>query len=172
MIGPEPHAALWVHPTAYVSADARLHASSRGTRIWIGAHSQIYDFVVIRAVGGDGDIVIGEHCYINPGATLYSGSGIRMGNYVLIGPGCVIAPANHAFERTDIPIRHQGFQPSRGGVVIDDDVWVGANCTLLDGARIGRGAVVAAGAVVNGPVEPFAIMGGIPARKIGERGPT
>ncbi len=160
---------LWIDPSATVSPDARIHASSRGSRIRIGAHSHIYDYVVFRAVGGVGDISIGEHCYINPHTVIYSGSGVRFGNYVLIGPACVIAPANHAIDRLDVPIRHQGFMPSRGGVVIDDDVWVGAHCTLLDGTHIGRGAVIAAGAVVSGTVEPYAIYGGVPARRIGER---
>ncbi len=160
---------LWIHPTASISADARIHPSSRGTKIRIGANSFVYDFVVIKAVGGDGDVDIGEHCYINAHTTIYSGTGVKFGNYVLIAPGCVIAPTNHAFDRTDMPIRHQGFMPSRGGVVIDDDVWVGAHCTLLDGTKIGRGAVIAAGAVVTGDVEPYAIYGGVPAKKIGER---
>lgn len=160
---------LSIHPTASISIDARIHASVRGSRIVIGAHSFVYDFVVIRAVGGSGDIVIGDHCYINAHTVIYSGSGVLLGNYVLIGPGCVVAPANHRIDRLDMPIRHQGFMPSRGGVVIEDDVWIGANSTLLDGARLGRGAVVAAGAVVHGPVEPWAICGGVPARKIGER---
>jgi acetyltransferase-like isoleucine patch superfamily enzyme len=167
---PGENVPLWIHPTATVSPDARIHPSQRGTKIRIGAHSFLYDFVVLRAVGGDGDIVIGEHCYINSGTTIYSGSGVKMGNYVLIAPGCVIAPTNHAFDRLDIPMRHQGFMPSRGGIVIEDDVWVGANCTLLDGALIGKGAVIAAGAVVNGPVESLAIYGGVPAKRIGERG--
>ena len=136
-------AALQIDPTAFVSPDARIHASSRGSRIVIGAHSQVYDFVEIRAVGGTGDIVIGEHCYINPHCTLYSGSGIRLGNYVLVGPGCSIVPANHALERTDVPMRKQGFMPSRGGVIVEDDVWIGAHCVLLDGAyiEIGRAHV-------------------------------
>lgn len=161
--------ALWIDPSATVSPDARIHASVRGNCIRVGAHSHIYDYVVFRAVGGSGDIVIGEHCYINPHTVIYSGSGVRFGNYVLIGPACVIAPTNHAIDRLDVPIRHQGFMASRGGVVIEDDVWVGAHCTLLDGTHIGRGAVIAAGAVVSGTVEPYAIYGGVPARKIGER---
>lgn len=160
---------LSIHADAFVSPDARIQPSTRGTVISIGAHSFIYDFVVIRAVGGDGDIVIGEHCYINPHTTIYSGSGVKMGDYVLIAPGCVIAPTNHAIGDLATPIRKQGFMPSRGGVVIADDVWIGANSTLLDGADIGTGAVIAAGSVVNGPVEPFAIYGGAPARKIGDR---
>lgn len=158
-----------IHPSAEISADARIHSSTRGTHISIGACSCLYDFVVIRCVGGDGDIVIGEHCYINPGTVIYSGSGVTLGNYVLIGPSCVLAPANHAFERTDIPIRKQGFMDSKGGIAVEDDVWIGANATILDGAHIGTGAVIAAGAVVGGIVEPYAIYGGVPARKIGER---
>lgn len=160
---------LEIDPTAHVSPDARIHGSIRGSRIRIGPHVQIYDFVVIRAVGGDGDIEIGEHCYLNPHCVLYSGHGIRLGSYVLIGPGTVIAPANHAFERRDVVMRQQGFMPSRGGVVIEDDVWIGANATVLDGARIRRGAVIAAGSVVRGEVGTFEIWGGVPARRLGER---
>lgn len=167
----DERAPLWIDPTATVSPDARIHPSARGTKIRIGAHSFLYDFVVLRAVGGDGDIIIGDHCYINCSTTIYSGSGVRLGDYVLVGPACVIAPANHAFDRLDIPIRHQGFMCSRGGVVVEDDVWIGANCTLLDGTRIGKGAVIAAGAVVTGTVESLAIYGGVPARRIGGRGP-
>ncbi len=155
---------LEIHPTAYVSPEARIHPSQRGTRIAIGAHSQVYDFVVIRAVGGTGDVVIGEHCYINPHCTLYSGSGIRFGDYVLVGPGCSIVPANHAFDRPDIEIRKQGFMPSRGGVVVEDDVWIGANCVLLDGTHIETGAVVAAGSVVSGRIGAREVWGGNPCR--------
>ena len=158
-----------VDPTAYISPDARIHGSSRGTRIIIGAHTQIYDFVVIRAVGGDADIVIGEHCYINPHCTLYSGSGIRFGNYVLVGPGCSIVPANHAIDRTDVEIRKQGFMPSKGGVVIEDDVWIGAGCVVLDGTHIEKGAVIAAGSVVSGRIEGNAVWGGNPCRLLRKR---
>jgi virginiamycin A acetyltransferase len=160
---------LSVDPTAWVSPDARIHASQRGSRIAIGAHSQVYDFVVIRAVGGTGDIVIGEHCYINPHCVLYSGSGIRFGDYVLVGPHCSIVPANHAIERTDVVMRKQGFMPSRGGVVVEDDVWIGAHCVLLDGTHIESGAVIAAGSVVSGRVTGKTVWGGNPCRLIRAR---
>src|SRR5258706_137421 len=100
---------LDIHASAYVSAHAKIYPSQRGTRIVIGAGTEIYDYVVIRAVGGTGDIVIGERCYINPHCTLYSGSGIHIGNDVLIAPGCSIVPANHSVDRLDITIRRQGF---------------------------------------------------------------
>lgn len=158
-----------IDATAVVSPDARLHGSVRGTRIVVGAQCRIYDFVVMRAVGGAGDIVLGAHCYINAHCVLYSGNGIVLGDYVLVGPNTSIVPANHAFERVDMPMRHQGFMPSRGGVSIADDVWIGANCAILDGARIGRGAVIAAGSVVRGEVGAFEIWGGVPARRLGRR---
>ena len=161
--------ALEIDPTARISATARIHESQRGTRIVIGAHTEIYDYVVIRAVGGEGDIVIGEHCYINPHCTLYSGAGIRMGNYVLVAPGCSIVPTNHAHERIDVVMRKQGFMPSRGGVVIEDDVWIGANCVLLDGTHIETGVVVAAGSVVSGRLTARSLWGGNPVRHLRDR---
>jgi virginiamycin A acetyltransferase len=164
-----PSPALDIHPSAYVSVDARIYPSVKGTRIVIGPHTQIYDFVVIRAVGGDGDITIGSHCYINPSCVLYSGTGITMGDYVLIGPGCSIVPANHEIGRTDVVIRKQGFMPSKGGVVIEDDVWLGANCVVLDGTHIETGAVIAAGSVVAGRITARAVWGGNPCRLIRAR---
>ena len=160
---------LIVHPTANISPTARIHPSVRGTRISIGPETQIYDYVVIRAVGGDGDIVIGDRCFINPHCTLYSGTGIKIGNDVLIAPGCTIVPTNHAIYRLDTTIRKQGFMPSKGGVVIEDDVWIGANCVLLDGAHIGSGAVIAAGSVVATSLAGKAIWGGNPCRKLRDR---
>jgi len=160
---------LSIDPTAYVSPDARIHASTRGTKIRIGAQSQIYDFVVIRAVGGAGDVTIGEHCYINPHCTLYSGNGIKLGNYVLLAPHVCVVPSNHAYARRDVEIRHQGFAPSKGGVEIGDDVWIGANTTILDGAKIGKGAIIAAGSVVSGEIPPYQIWGGVPAVYIKDR---
>jgi acetyltransferase-like isoleucine patch superfamily enzyme len=158
-----------IHPTAYISQDARIHHSVRGTKIIIGANSEIYDFVVIRAVGGMGDIVIGEYCYLNPHTVLYSGNGIILGNHVLIAPNCSIVPTNHSYSLINVPIRKQGFMPSKGGVVCEDDVWIGANCVLLDGAYIEKGAIIAAGSVVNGRVPAYQIWGGSPAKYIKER---
>ena len=158
-----------VSKKAVISPDARIHPSIRNSRLVIGDFTEIYDFAVIRFVGGDGDIEIGEHCYINPHCVLYSGNGIKLGNYVLIAPNTSIVPANHAINRRDVYIRNQGFAQSRGGVVIEDDVWIGANCVLLDGTYIERGAVIAAGSVLNTRVAAHTIWGGVPAKFIKDR---
>ena len=154
---------------AIISADARIYPSVRGSLLRIGANTRIFDFAVIQFVGGNGDITIGEHCYINPHCVLYSGSGINIGNNVLIASGTMIVPANHSIKSRNELIRNQGFLPSRGGVIIEDDVWLGANCVLLDGTHIERGAVIAAGSVVNGKIPAYTIWGGIPAKFIKER---
>lgn len=160
---------LQVHPDAVVSPDARIFPSTRGTRITIRAGARIEPFALIRCVGGTGDVDIGECSYINPYCVLYSGNGIRIGRDVLVAPGCQIVPANHEFARRDIPIRMQGFRPSRGGVVIDDDAWIGANAVLLDGTHVGRGAIIGAGSVVSGTVPAYEIWGGNPLRKLKDR---
>ncbi len=160
---------LQIHPMAVVSADARILPSTRGTRIVICANAHIEPFALIRCVGGNGDIEIGENSYVNPYCVLYSGNGIRLGRDVLLAPGVQLVPTNHAFARRDVPIRLQGFLPSRGGIDIEDDAWVGANTVVVDGARIGRGAIVGAGSLVTGAVPSYEIWAGNPLRKLGER---
>jgi acetyltransferase-like isoleucine patch superfamily enzyme len=153
----------------FISPDARIHPSVRGTRIVIGRGTQIYDFVCIKAVGGSGNLIMGEHCYINPNCVIYTGNGITMGEYVLLAPGVMLMPTNHAFIRRDIPIRHQGFAETKGGITIDDDVWIGTNSVILDGTQIGKGAIIAAGSVVRGTVPAYEIWGGTPAVKLRDR---
>lgn len=160
---------LTVDPTAKISSLADIEVSVRGTKITIGARTMVDSFVKIKPAGGSGDVVIGEDCALNSGTVLYTGNGITIGDAVLIAANCTLAPTNHEFSDPDRRIRDQGFQPSRGGIVIEDDVWLGANVVVLDGAVIGRGTIVAAGAVVRGVLEPMSIYAGAPARRVGSR---
>jgi virginiamycin A acetyltransferase len=161
--------ANYIHPSAIISDKASIDVSKRGTHTYIGENSEIDDFVKIKHVGGKGDIRIGNNSYINSGGVLYSGNGITIGDNVLIGPNCNIVPVNHEYSSIEIPIRKQGFQKSKGGIIIENDVWLGAGVTLLDGALIGTGCVIAANSLVIGETEKNSVYAGVPAKKIKSR---
>ncbi len=158
-----------LHPTARISTLADIEDSTRGTRIVIGEQSVLDAFVKIKPAGGSGDLIIGARTVINSGCVLYTGNGIQIGDDVAIAANCTFAPVNHEYRRRDIPIRQQGFRPSKGGIVIEDDVWIGANCVILDGAILRRGCVIGAGAVVRGEVAAYSINAGQPLAVIGWR---
>jgi acetyltransferase-like isoleucine patch superfamily enzyme len=155
--------------TARVSKFADIEDSVRDTRIVIGPRAVIDSFVKIKPAGGIGDVTVGEGSYINSGTVIYTGHGVSIGKGVLIAANCTLAPGNHQFDRADITIAAQGFQPSRGGIVIEDDVWIGANCVILDGAILRRGSVVGAGAVVRTELAANTVYAGNPLREIGKR---
>jgi len=155
--------------SARVSPLADIEDSVRGSRIVIGANSVIDSFVKVKPAGGSGDLVIGEHVVINSGCVLYTGQGITIGHHVAIAANCTLAPVNHAYRDRTRLIREQGFLPGRGGIVIEDDVWIGANCVLLDGTVLRRGCVVGAGSLVRGELAPYTVYGGQPLRVLGER---
>lgn len=116
-----------------------------------------------------GALEMGENAALNINVVVDADGGhIRMGAHVTVGPGTVIRAANHNFDRTDVPIMFQGHE--YGEVTIEDDVWIAANCTITPGVRIGRGAVVGAGAVVTKDVEPYTVVGGVPAKPLRKRG--
>ena len=160
---------IQIDPTARVSRWADIEDSVRGTLIQVQAGAVIDSFVKIKPVGGMGDVVIGASSVINSGCVLYSGNGIKIGRLVSVAANCTFAPVNHAYKHCDRPIQEQGFMPSRGGIVVEDDVWIGANCVLLDGATLRQGCVVAAGSIVRGEVAPFTVVGGQPLRVLGSR---
>ena len=140
-------------------------------------------------------IVLGDHVKIGPYSTLLGapisnlGEGIRfgansavdaysfigsagpitVGENVIMGQHVCFHPENHNFDRTDVPIKSQGT--TRLGITIEDDVWVGANVTFLDGAYVGRGAVIGAGSLVRGKIPPYSIAVGSPAKVIRTREP-
>ena len=97
---------------------------------------------------------LGINCRIS-GKTL-------IGNNVMMGPNVCIFTKNHAFSRTDIPMNMQGMSNERP-VIIEDDVWIGANVIILPGVKISKGAIIGAGAVVTKNVPEYAIVCGNPA---------
>lgn len=109
-------------------------------------------------------IEIGNYVCINHYSHLGGQGGLIIGNYVNLGPNTCLITANHSFDRFDVPMAWQGITTKP--IHIDDDVWLGANVVVLPGVHIGRGAIVGANAVVTKNVEPFAIVGGVPAKLI------
>jgi acetyltransferase-like isoleucine patch superfamily enzyme len=161
---------LKISPTAKISPLADIEESRRGTLIEVGDHVAIDSFVKIKPAGGNGALKIGPGTTINSGCVFYTGNGIVIGRDCAIAANCTFAPANHAIDDRDVPIVKQGFMPSRGGIRIEDDVWIGANVVLLDGALLRRGCVIGAGSVVRGEIPPYAVCAGAPARIVRYRG--
>ena len=92
---------------------------------------------------------------------------IEIGDRVLMGPRVTLLGENHDFGDVDRSIKEQGV--TRDGIVIHDDCWLGAGCTVLAGVSIGSGAVVAAGSVVTRDVPAMTVVAGVPARVVRER---
>jgi len=160
---------LHIDPTAHVSALADIEDSTRGSVIAIGAHSSVDSFVKFKPAGGSGNVRIGARVVVNSGCVFYTGNGITIGDDVAIAANCVFAPVNHAVQRRDVLIREQRFMPSRGGIVIEDDVWIGAGSVLLDGTVLRRGCVIGALSLVRGEVPAYSIQAGQPLRLLGWR---
>jgi len=100
---------------------------------------------------------------------LYIGNGISIGENVLIGTNCVLAPTNHNYEDAKILIQRQGFKKARGGIRSGNDVWIGSLTSVLDGSTLGNGCVVGASSLIRGVLDEFCIYAGNQIRKIGTR---
>ncbi len=160
---------ILIAPAAHVSPMADIEDSKRGSRISVGDNSVIDSFVKIKPAGGIGDLIIGYNTTINSGCVLYTGNGIIIGNNVAVAANCVFAPVNHQFKDRSLLISKQGFMPSKGGIVIEDDVWIGAGVVLLDGAILRRGCVIGALSLVRGEVPAYSIQAGNPLNFLGWR---
>ena len=158
-----------IDPTAIVSSLADIEDSTRGTIIKIGEGARVDSFVKIKPAGGVGNLSIGRNSTINSGCVFYTGNGISIGENVAIAANCTLAPVNHAYSRADIPIIDQGFCETKGGIIIEDDVWIGAGCVILDGTILRTGCVIAAMSLVRGEVAKYSVRGGNPLRLLGGR---
>jgi acetyltransferase-like isoleucine patch superfamily enzyme len=121
----------------------------------------------------NGDISIGEACTIGINSVVHAmeGSDVQIGNDVLAGAFCYfIGSGPYISDELDIPFKKQGMIP-QGGISIADNVWLGSNVQVLDGVKIQQGAIIGTSAVVNKDVDSYAVMAGIPARKIKSRLP-
>lgn len=138
----------------------RPGTQSLGSRVFLEQH------VYLKSVSESSQIIIGKFSFLGKGVEIDCQQRVDIGEHVLLSPGCFITDHNH------------GIQPDRridqqeciaGNVMIEDDVWIGANAVILPGVHIGRGAVIGAGAVVNCDVGNHDIVAGVPAQVVGHR---
>ena len=163
-----------IHPTAEIDNILR-----KPEAIVVGAHTHIRGQLL--TFWNAGQISIGEWCYVGEGTRIWSQSSISIGNYVLIAHLVDIHDTNsHPIDwrerRLDTEAILSGSyrtptQTVSAPIVIEDDAWIGFKATVLKGVRIGRGAIVSAGAVVTKDVESWTVVAGNPARVIAELAP-
>ena len=133
-----------------------------GTRVMQGAVLHVYNFRDLTGAG----IAVGRECVIGFAAVITGQGRVRLGDQVIIGPKAMILPVNHRFLEGDRPIKEQGIEAR--GITVEDGAWIGAGAIILDGVRVGRNAVVAAGAVVTEDVPPQSLVAGNPAKLVKE----
>jgi acetyltransferase-like isoleucine patch superfamily enzyme len=158
----EPVMHWWFREAAFLHAHSLETAVEKGMKV--GRNPRVEPGVIFM---GHHLIEIGDDFVCSGPATIRAvAERIRIGDKVSIGPFAALIGANHGAKRSQ-PIQDQP-QESRE-IVIGDDVWIGAGAVILPGARLGKGAVVAAGAVVSGEVPEMCVVAGMPAVKIKDR---
>ncbi len=136
-----------------------------GNNVTIKEGCIIEGYGVLRNIGEclkiGNNVGISQHCFIAIRGR------ISIGNDTILGPNVSIFSENHIADSVEIPIVSQGER--RDDVTIGNGVWIGTRSVILAGVKIGDGSIVAAGAVVTKDVEPYTVVGGVPAKLIKER---
>ena len=152
----------------YLDEGSYLHACPNGieigpeTIVMHGAVLHVYNFRDMPQSG----IKIGRNSLVGEYTVIRGQGGVVIGDRVYTSPFTQIIAVNHVFDDPDRPFVEQGITAE--GIVVEDDVWLGAGAIITDGVRVGQGAVVAAGAVVTEDVPPHTVVGGVPARILKE----
>jgi acetyltransferase-like isoleucine patch superfamily enzyme len=150
----------------YLDQGSYLHACPNGIEIGEGTivmHGAILHVYNFRGMTQSG-IKIGRNCLVGEYSIIRGQGGVEIGDRVYTSPFTQIIAVNHVFDDPNTPFVDQGITAQ--GIVIEDDVWLGAGAVITDGVRVGKGSVVAAGAVVTKDVPPHTVVGGVPAKII------
>ncbi len=130
-------------------------------RLTLGERNIFYPHSAIRI--DQGSMTTGIEVSFGPGCQIYEPrGGLTIGDHCMIGGGTIMCGVNHGWESLDRPMRHQ--PPTVAPIVLEDDVWIGMGVLVLPGVRIGRGSIIAAGAIVTRDIPPGSVAAGQPAR--------
>ena len=152
----------------YLDQNVYLHGCPKGitigpnTIVMHGAVLHVYNFRDLPNAG----IKIGSDSLIGEYSVIRGQGGVSIGDRVYTSPFTQIIAVNHVFDDPNQPFVDQGITAE--GIVIENDVWLGAGSIITDGVHIGKGAVIAAGAVVTENVAEHTVVGGVPAKLIKE----
>lgn len=150
----------------YLDQNTYLHATNHG--ITIGANSIVMHGAVLHVYNfrdmPNSKITIGENSLIGEYSVVRGQGGVEIGDRVFTSPFSQIIAVNHIFDDPKVSFVEQGITAE--GIIIEDDVWIGASAIITDGVKVGKGSVVAAGAVVTKDVPPFTVVAGVPAKEI------
>lgn len=147
---------------SYIARTLGISQLSKNPRIYISKSANISPKSSINCTPL-GSIKIGDDSFVNEFCSIYAYvSRIIIGKNVLVGPGTVMHTHHHNFEKIDVPIILQ--EGSDKPIIIGDDVWIGAHCTILGGVTIGDHSVIGAHSLVNRSIPPCSIAYGVPCR--------
>ncbi len=164
---------LEVSPNCFIDDYVTIFAHPHSTGgVYLAENVHIYRWSMIELGEGAGNLRIGENTYLQSGCILnpFVGS-ITIGANCMIAARCSFTPYQHGFADIHRPMREQPLT-SRGDIVIEDDVWLGLNVSVMDGVTIGKGTIIGAGSVVTKDIPPYVIAAGVPARIIRKRDET
>lgn len=128
----------------------------------IGSNVTIRGRVVIMSPQ---NVEIGHDVLLNSDCKIGGQNGIKIGNFVQLAYNVNLVSEDHAYDNPLLPIKNQGYKKT-GPIIVEDDVWIGANAVIMPNITIGRGSIIGANAVVTKDIEPYAIVGGVPAKLI------
>lgn len=147
-----------------------IATSQQYPAISVGENSFVRSFAMINAGPPEGFVHIGKGCGVGQGVLLYGNGGLTIGDNVMVAGHSSIIASSHNYDDLSIPMINQGY--SAKGIIIGDNVWIGAGSRIFDGVTIGEGAIVGANAVVTHSVKPGERVGGVPARVLKTTRPT
>ena len=152
----------------FIDDDCVLWMPDEASRLIVADGVSVWRGSIVHIAEG-GSLSIGADTHLQADTIITALAPVRIGARVQLAPRCALYPYDHGFDDPSAPIIGQPLR-RRGGICLEDDVWLGTGVVVLDGVTIGKGAVIGAGAVVTRDIPAGAVAAGVPARVLRQRG--